>query len=811
MISVKGIFGAGLNVRYDNIEVVEVDGLEGDDEFFVLSTKFGVAYRVIGGLGSDTINVAGDVNEDIVTRELEGISGTIDHRLMAVLDKFYDGLPVDGLDYNLATPDLGLVIITETGPGTTVREGGLGSGPIPDIDSYMIRLAADPGSTVYVTISAARSPQEEADDAFDNPEPLDPITGLPSNSLDDGEADSIWLCTGTAATCASQNDFKRYRWINGVLVDEANRALVFTFTGGPGGTWQTDQKVFVYAVDDPRSEGDRVVVVQHSTISENPKFDQVQVRNVEVMVRDNDTPGIYVIQVAPGTSEEDQRSMVIEGGCFNPATDPKPVDNVDNPTCVGLAPKVYTGRTDEILIQLQKNPGTATIRVKLVLDPASQQMIQLDSTDPLGRWNKWVWDDTDTDNPAQWFTYYTIDFDSTNWFTPVRVKINARPDAAWEDPQTAVITFVRDDLQSTNLIVPRLDGTVDIAKSDIDNGKTSDPTSRYVFPNLRSGTGTTAVEVYDDETADAISIESGVGTLVQKCGDTKCNVAYDDPLDASPFSSADWYTIRLTKQPNGQVRLADPHRRHGRRGRDQRRRDPALGVPGHRRARPDASLPREPRDLDRRPDDHARERLRPRQLRRRGLRAPQPDPRHHHRRRDHEDVRPRDLRLADRSHRARDRAEERDPERRGRPRLCRKPEVRHGQPALQRRLVLRGRHLRQHVDERTSEPGRLAGRAHGHPGAAGPGQQAPGLPRRRLPRGPVGRAVRLVRRRRRCTRHDGPLQDRDHPRPQRGEGRRRSSSAPTSTSATRPSRICRRSTSSTTLARSASRTRRRRS
>ena len=43
VISVKGIFGAGLNVRYDNIEVVEVDGLEGDDEFFVLSTKFGTA------------------------------------------------------------------------------------------------------------------------------------------------------------------------------------------------------------------------------------------------------------------------------------------------------------------------------------------------------------------------------------------------------------------------------------------------------------------------------------------------------------------------------------------------------------------------------------------------------------------------------------------------------------------------------------------------------------------------------------------------------------------------------------------------
>ena len=156
VISVQGIFGGGLNVRYDNIEIVEVDGLEGDDEFFVQSTKFGVAYRVIGGLGSDTINVAGDVVEDIVTRELEGISGTIDHRVTSDFDKLYDGLPVDGLDYNLATPQRGQVIIGDEGSeGTSVREGG--SVSVPEIDSYSIRLAGDPGTFVYVTVSAARA------------------------------------------------------------------------------------------------------------------------------------------------------------------------------------------------------------------------------------------------------------------------------------------------------------------------------------------------------------------------------------------------------------------------------------------------------------------------------------------------------------------------------------------------------------------------------------------------------------------------------------------------------------------------------
>ena len=43
------------------------------------STPFGVSYRVIGGLGSDTINVAGDISTDIAVRDIEGASGAVDH------------------------------------------------------------------------------------------------------------------------------------------------------------------------------------------------------------------------------------------------------------------------------------------------------------------------------------------------------------------------------------------------------------------------------------------------------------------------------------------------------------------------------------------------------------------------------------------------------------------------------------------------------------------------------------------------------------------------------------------------------------
>ena len=273
-----------------------------------------------------------------------------------------------------------------------------------------------------------------------------------------------------------RNDFKRFKVVNGVLVDENNRALVFTFTAAPGGTWKTDQQVFVYAVDDPRSEGDRVVVVQHSTISDNPKFDQVQVRNVEVMVRDNDTPGIYVTQVTPGTNDEDQRSIVIEGGCFDPA-----IGQAGDVTRPRPAAEVYTGR--------RRDPDPAAEGPGPADDPRQARARRREPADDPARNSAPRRTRTVSSDTSAAAHLLHDRLHSANWVSPVRVRVNARPDAAREDPQTAVITFVRDD--SVDDLIVR-DGTApSTSQSDIDDGD-ADPTSRYVFPNLRSGTGTTA-------------------------------------------------------------------------------------------------------------------------------------------------------------------------------------------------------------------------------------------------------------------------------------------------------------------------------
>ncbi|HEY9356553.1 MAG TPA: hypothetical protein VIQ52_09640, partial [Arthrobacter sp.] len=478
-ITDKGIFGAGLNVKYTTIEVVEVDGLEGDDQFFVQSTAYGVAYRIIGGLGSDMISVTGDVTADIVTRELEGLSGAVDHIVTSPTDPGYDGLTADGVPYNLATQDRGIVVIREGTGGTRVREGAAGTDTIKSYAYYTVELAVAPTSNVYVTVSAAFPPSQEADGSLINPAPLP-----------NGLGDTVWLCVGTADTqCDEFTEFQRHYVVNGTVVDENGRAVTLTFTNG---TWNVPQRVYLWAVDDPRAEGDRTVVLQHSVISQDARFHRAAVRQVNALVYDNDTPGVYVTEVAPGGTALDGRTLVIEGSAL-------------------------TQRTDDLLLTLAKAPAAGqTIWVKVWMDADSQRLIQLDfSLVPAGRWLAF--------SDGSGGTYYSVSFTAGNWNVPLRIVVNARPNSDPGDPLTAVINYELDTL----LTAPAA-------------------AAAYPFPNLRSGLQRTDVLVYDDETPNVVSIPTGTDTVVIRCGNTACTIP----------GGTDGYTIRLTKAPNGDVRIA---------------------------------------------------------------------------------------------------------------------------------------------------------------------------------------------------------------------------------------------------------------
>ncbi|MCL1598791.1 MAG: hypothetical protein M3094_06385, partial [Actinomycetia bacterium] len=295
------------------------------------------------------------------------------------------------------------------------------------------------------------------------------------------------------------SEYQRAIYIDGVLTSVDNRAVVLTFTAA---NYNTDQFVYVWAVDevgtteiDPRSEGERVVVVQHSVLSEDDAYNSAKVRNVEVLVRDNDTPGVIVTQIEIGgtINDEDGRTVVVEGSLFNDGFDDAP----HTPTA-GHADD-YTGLVDEIMIQLAREITVGTVVIELVLDGDSAQAIQLKSTD--GRFSKTV---------VGTSTTYLVTFGVADWNDPIRVQVWARDDFRPEDPQIAVIRVER------------------LSSTDLD----------YVFPNLRSGPGLTDIEVIDNDSPGVVLLESGGTTLVELGGST------DD------------YTLRLTQQPEEDVEIA---------------------------------------------------------------------------------------------------------------------------------------------------------------------------------------------------------------------------------------------------------------
>ncbi len=154
VIKDNGVFGAGLNIQIDGVEeALEVDALEGDDTFFVLSTRAGVVTTLIGGLGSDTFNVTGDVTKRIVSNNLEGVGGIIGHGVNAPVGSAFQNLLVDGVQVSVAGRSKAhTVVLSESGGSTNVIEGS------SLFDSYSVVLSnaiVDASTIVFVTVSVA--------------------------------------------------------------------------------------------------------------------------------------------------------------------------------------------------------------------------------------------------------------------------------------------------------------------------------------------------------------------------------------------------------------------------------------------------------------------------------------------------------------------------------------------------------------------------------------------------------------------------------------------------------------------------------
>jgi hypothetical protein len=394
VVTAQAIYGAGLAVSYSHIQVIEIDALEGDDTIDVLSTAPGVAVRVVGGAGNNTINVAGDVAGDVVSRDIAGTSGTINQNIISS-DPNYDGVVTDGIDLSVARPTQGQVIIDQPRGFTAVTEGG-------NDDSYGVYLAQQPlpGTHVYVVVSAPVAPEEE----IGNNGMLgvgDVIDGI-------GNEDTL-LLSPTAGT-----GFTRQIVINGQTVTIPQRAMVLVFDhdhwNKQGQAGAGEQFVNVRAVNDAAPDADRVVIVSHTVLSDDPSFDHAIVQNVEVTIHDNTQPAILLTQLDPTR------------------VGPAPYGfALDSQTTV-LMGNSTTAVNDLYAIQLAAPPTTGSVTVDVM--PQDSQVV-LSSTD-----TRFVTVNAATaDTPG----FYQVTFAASNWTLPVLVTVQARNIATPEDPHDTPI------------------------------------------------------------------------------------------------------------------------------------------------------------------------------------------------------------------------------------------------------------------------------------------------------------------------------------------------------------------------------------
>ena len=210
--------------------------------------------------------MAGDVTEPIVSLDLEGRSGVINHTVTSDDDPAYDGLLAAGRAASMS-PTRADRRDRRRAVGRR-HHGGSRAGAAWD-DSYTIRLASVPAGSapVYVNVSAARTTQEEED-------------GTPAG-------DSLLIS-------ADGIHFSRY--------------LTLTLTDTSAAT------IYVKAVDDTRIEGERIYAISHSSQSADSTFNHVAIKNVRVTVVDNDKPEVIV----RGTGHADQ---VLEGNATTGITD----------------------------------------------------------------------------------------------------------------------------------------------------------------------------------------------------------------------------------------------------------------------------------------------------------------------------------------------------------------------------------------------------------------------------------------------------------------------------------------------------------
>ncbi|BCS96179.1 hypothetical protein DSLASN_18110 [Desulfoluna limicola] len=231
VLTADGIYGAGLNVSFNHVEEAEVDGLEGDDNFYILSTGEEVVTTVIGGLGSDSFHVGGDVTGQIVSSSTNGVSSFINHSASSD-DPLYNGIFVDGVSLNVANAKNTSLLMSAT-------EVVLDDSHEGQYSLQMLAELPDVATLAFLTVSATR----------------------PSQGDNRGK---VLVST------------------NGVDYFES---LVLTFDST--GNWSDERTIYVRVTADVAANEEHTIMINHGMQSANPDFHGLNMPGVELYSPDS--------------------------------------------------------------------------------------------------------------------------------------------------------------------------------------------------------------------------------------------------------------------------------------------------------------------------------------------------------------------------------------------------------------------------------------------------------------------------------------------------------------------------------------------
>lgn len=110
----RGVFGGGLNINFKNIEELRIAAKEGNDKFSVLSTNPQTLTSLSGNLGSDTFEITPRTVEPVISKNLLGHRGIVEHTVESI-DQDYSELLLEGVAVNILDNDaIGYINVVET-------------------------------------------------------------------------------------------------------------------------------------------------------------------------------------------------------------------------------------------------------------------------------------------------------------------------------------------------------------------------------------------------------------------------------------------------------------------------------------------------------------------------------------------------------------------------------------------------------------------------------------------------------------------------------------------------------------------------